>query len=127
MSIQTEVKVGTEPAQPKTTGEPQDPHFVTAEVASTPTPEPATPTMAEPRWAPPLGVTDSPVTVGRIVHFHDTVHGHVETYAAIVIRAWSGTCADLKVFGTAGEYNVPSVSKSTSYGQSGAWSYPPRV
>jgi len=89
---------------------------------------------AAPQSAPapqPAPAGDPPITVGRIVHYHeytDTACESIAHRAAIVTAAWGPECCNLLVIGERGDcYPRTSVMRSSGYGVGGAWSYPPRA
>ncbi len=82
--------------------------------------------MAEPPQARPSLLKQQQLpTVGRIVHYNEHVMGDVVPRAAIVIRVWTGTCVNLKVFTEDGDHVRTSVTMSED-GTPGTWSWPPR-
>lgn len=79
----------------------------------------------------PAPTPEPPITLGRIVHFHewaDVECERVEHRTAIVVQVWGASCCNLLVYGPRGEQTTrTSVSKSQAYGQPMTWSYPPRA
>lgn len=83
---------------------------------------------------PPRAKSVQAPSVGRVVHFHFKLDGELVTRPAMIVRVWSDTCVNLRVFldGENDQRPQPTPDWQTSRllaaePKEGHWSWPPFV